>query len=183
MSVLMCEGTLVLAYTTAFWYDQGYFNTCFIPWNLCISTFPGLLVFDVDFERRTREGSTTVGGKYLFAVPSSSFKVAWAAHSAAISSVSWIESPPSLLSASADGLARIWTPDGNTLLGQVSSTFRRHSGKKMTTQQRQGPLTRFACIYRQFVCMPKKKNTPQIYKNEQIGVHMQNIFLFVLFGP
>lgn len=59
---------------------------------------------------------------YKFAVPSSAFTLGWVAHAAAVSSVSWIDSPQSLLSSSADGLAKIWAPDGSTQLGQVSMT-------------------------------------------------------------
>lgn len=75
--------------------------------------------------RPTKDGLTTGGDTYNFAVPSSNFHTAWRAHSAAVSSVSWIDSPASLLSTSADGLAKIWTPDGNTLLGQVGVTLYR----------------------------------------------------------
>lgn len=76
-------------------------------------------------DRLTRDGVTIDGDTYNFAVPSSNFHTAWRAHSAAVSSVSWIDSPASLLSTSADGLAKIWTPDGNTLLGQVGVTLYR----------------------------------------------------------
>lgn len=58
-----------------------------------------------------------------FAVSSTVFHISWRAHSAAVSSVSWIDSPPSLLSASADGLARIWTPNGENLLGEVGGDW------------------------------------------------------------
>ena len=60
-----------------------------------------------------------MNGTYKFAVPSSGFHISWEAHSSAISNVSWIDSPPSLLSASTDGVAKIWAPDGSCLLGQV----------------------------------------------------------------
>lgn len=71
-----------------------------------------------------RKGPTkATGGGYNFAVPSSSFQVAWRGHSAAVSSLAWIHSPPSLLSSSADGLAKIWTADGSALLGQVRFSF------------------------------------------------------------
>eukprot|EP00904_Undaria_pinnatifida_P002793 jgi/Undpi1/12514/HiC_scaffold_6.g02183.m1 len=63
--------------------------------------------------------------RYNFTVPSKGFKLAWAAHSAAVSSVWWIASPPSLLSASSDGLAKIWAPDGGTLLGQLDINNKR----------------------------------------------------------
>ncbi|CAM9206262.1 unnamed protein product [Scytosiphon promiscuus] len=64
-------------------------------------------------------------GGFNFAVPSSQFQAAWAAHSAAVSSLSWIDSPPSLLSSSADGLAKIWNPDGTAILGQLDINNRR----------------------------------------------------------
>lgn len=68
---------------------------------------------------QTCAAKNVAGGGYNFAVPSSSFHVAWKGHSAAVSSLSWIHSPPSLLSSSADGLAKIWTADGHALLGQA----------------------------------------------------------------
>lgn len=75
----------------------------------------------LSLRHRGRQNGPTrdAGGAYNFAVPSSSFHVAWRGHSAAVSSLSWIHSPPSLLSSSADGLAKIWTADGSALLGQV----------------------------------------------------------------
>ncbi|CAM9150457.1 unnamed protein product, partial [Hapterophycus canaliculatus] len=77
-------------------------------------------------QRRRSCGSTShPRGVYNFAVPSSQFHVAWSAHSAAVSSLSWIDSPPSLLSSSADGLAKIWKPDGSVMLGQLDINNRR----------------------------------------------------------
>lgn len=88
--------------------------------SLPLSPFPTR--FD---NRPSRDGVTTAGDTYNFGVPSSNFHMAWRAHSGAISSVSWIDSPASLLSTSADGLAKIWSPDGNILLGQVGVTLHR----------------------------------------------------------
>eukprot|EP00903_Cladosiphon_okamuranus_P012920 g12063.t1 len=65
------------------------------------------------------------GGGYNFAVPSASFHLAWRGHSAAVSSLSWIRSPPSLLSSSADGLAKIWVADGSAQLGQLDINNKR----------------------------------------------------------
>lgn len=88
-------------------------------------SFLCLLSRNLHFERRGPQKRHTKGsgGRYNFAVPSSSFHVAWRGHSAAVSSLSWIKSPPSLLSSSADGLAKIWTADGSALLGQVGGFF------------------------------------------------------------
>ncbi|CAM9375604.1 unnamed protein product, partial [Ectocarpus fasciculatus] len=70
-----------------------------------------------DKPRRRQEGSSSDSlGGYNFAVPSSGFHSAWAAHSGAVTNISWIHSPPSLLSSSADGLAKIWKPDGSAML-------------------------------------------------------------------
>ncbi|CAM9705457.1 unnamed protein product, partial [Ectocarpus sp. 4 AP-2014] len=79
-----------------------------------------------DMPRRRQKGSSSDGvGPYNFAVPSSGFHSAWAAHSGAVTSISWIQSPPSLLSSSADGLAKIWKPDGSAMLGQLDINNRR----------------------------------------------------------
>ncbi|CAB1110919.1 unnamed protein product [Ectocarpus sp. CCAP 1310/34] len=77
-----------------------------------------------DMPRRRQKGSSSDGvGPNNFAVPSSGFHSAWVAHSGAVTSISWIKSPPSLLSSSADGLAKIWKPDGSAMLGQASLRF------------------------------------------------------------
>lgn len=92
------------------------------PTRRCSISAP--IMSPISFPRRRQKGSSSDGvGAYNFAVPSSGFHSAWAAHSGAVTSISWIQSPPSLLSSSADGLAKIWKPDGSAMLGQASLRF------------------------------------------------------------
>ncbi|CAM9532424.1 unnamed protein product, partial [Choristocarpus tenellus] len=66
--------------------------------------------------RNKKGGSQT---NCAFIAPAVSFQLRWAAHSEGISSIAWIMDPPSVLTASLDGLAAIWSPEGSTLLGQL----------------------------------------------------------------
>lgn len=102
------------------WLDQSFLHSRPV---LLLDTVLVCFVIAIASVVSTRHAQNGVAkdaaGGYNFAVPSSGFHKAWQGHSAAVSSLSWIDSPPSLLSSSADGLAKIWKPDGSGILGQV----------------------------------------------------------------
>ncbi|CAM9791362.1 unnamed protein product, partial [Phaeothamnion confervicola] len=46
-----------------------------------------------------------------------SFDIRWQAHVESVASVAWVAEPAAMLSASLDGVAKVWSPDGHSLYG------------------------------------------------------------------